>query len=228
MSLSAVLFDFNSLIIDDEAIAQKALAEIILAENLLYEPKDYRQLYLGRSDRDGLTKILAARDRMVTPDYLTKLIQRKNELYLNYLNQTEDLVIYPNFREFLESLQAKKLRLGIVTGSLLSEITTILAKTGIASYFDIIISGDLIEKSKPDSEGHLLACEKLGLTPSQCLAIETTFVGIEAAKKAKIQVVGLANLYPVHILQRRANWAIDYLADLELDRVFAEQNLLEC
>jgi beta-phosphoglucomutase-like phosphatase (HAD superfamily) len=51
------------------------------------------------------------------------------------------------------------------------------------------------------------------------LAIENNPVGITAAKGAKIQVVGISNLYPLHMLQRQANWTVDDFLDIELDRV---------
>jgi phosphoglycolate phosphatase/beta-phosphoglucomutase len=62
---------------------------------------------------------------------------------------------------------------------------------------------------------------ELNLKPQECLAIEDTFPGIQAAKRAGISVVGVANSYPFHMLQRQANWAVDYLKDLEIDRVQA-------
>lgn len=219
MSLKAVLFDFNSLIINDETIRQKALAETLLGENLLCESSDYRRFCLGRSPRDGLTQLLTERGRIVSEVYLTKLVERQSQIYLNYLNQTEDLGIYPNFADFLRLLQSKNLRIGIVTGALAPEVNLILSKIGISEDINLIISGELVQKSKPDSEGYLLACEQLSLTPQECLAIETTFLGIISAKKAQIPVVGLANLYPVHILQRRANWVVDNLPELELERI---------
>jgi beta-phosphoglucomutase-like phosphatase (HAD superfamily) len=57
------------------------------------------------------------------------------------------------------------------------------------------------------------------LQPQECLAIEDTPGGIQAAKRAQMQVVGVANTYPFHILQRQANWTVDYLTELELERV---------
>jgi beta-phosphoglucomutase len=69
----------------------------------------------------------------------------------------------------------------------------------------------------------------LQLKPSNCLAIEDTFAGIQAAKEAGMQVVGVANSYPFHMMQRQANWAVDYLSDLDLDwvgQVFAAEKPL--
>jgi len=57
----------------------------------------------------------------------------------------------------------------------------------------------------------------LDLQPWECLAIEDTPAGIQAAKRAGMPVVGVANTYP--LLQRQANWTVDYLCDLEIDRV---------
>ena len=62
-------------------------------------------------------------------------------------------------------------------------------------------------------------CQGINLKPSECLVIEDTFPGIEAAKLAGMSVVGVAHTYPFHILQRLANWCVDDLSDLELDRV---------
>lgn len=59
----------------------------------------------------------------------------------------------------------------------------------------------------------------INLQPSECLVIEDTFAGIEAAKLAGMSVVGVAHTYPFHMLQRLANWCVDYLSDLELDRI---------
>ncbi|MFO5528864.1 MAG: HAD family hydrolase, partial [Cuspidothrix sp.] len=89
-----------------------------------------------------------------------------------------------------------------------------------------IVSGDDITSSKPSPEGYLLAVERmnqvypeLNLQPDECLVIEDTLAGVQAAKRAQMQVVGLANTYPFHMLQRQANWTIDYLIDLDLQRV---------
>ncbi|MGL5074309.1 MAG: HAD family hydrolase, partial [Waterburya sp.] len=85
--------------------------------------------------------------------------------------------------------------------------------------FDVIVAGDDLETSKPEPDPYLLAVKNLNLQPSECLAIEDNPVGIEAAKRAKIQVVGISYIYPLHMLQRQANWTVDDFLDIELDRV---------
>lgn len=226
MTLKAILFDFNGVIIDDEIIHEKLIDEIILGENLRPEPSEYKELCQGKSDRACLKDILAYRGRVVTDDYINQLIQAKSQAYQQELAKLEQLPIYSGIKEFLEVVKERELLLGIVSGALRTEIELVVQKAGIADYFSVIVAGDDLETSKPQPSGYLLAIAKfnqsfpeLNLQPSQCLAIEDTPVGIEAAKQAGIQVVGIANTYPLHMLQRQADWTVDYLTEIELDRV---------
>ncbi|BAU67099.1 HAD-superfamily hydrolase, subfamily IA, variant 3 [Stanieria sp. NIES-3757] len=226
MTLKAILFDFNGVIINDEAIHQELINDILLGENLRPEESEYREICLGRSDRICLENILAHRGRFVTDEYLDKLVATKSLAYQAKLTQLETLPIYPGLSDFLAQIQQQGLMIGLVTGALKAEVQLVLQRAKLESYFSVIVAGDDIEQSKPEPDGYLLAVKlinqnypNLNLQPSECLAIEDTYAGIEAAKKAGIQVVGIANTHPLHMLQRKANWTVDYLSDIELDRV---------
>ena len=219
MTLKAVLLDFNGVIINDESIHQELIADILISENLRPDESEFQTLCLGRSDRACLRDILAQRGRVVSDKYLDNLIQKKTQAYQQKLESLDDLPIYPGLEEFLTQLQQQGIAIALVTGALRSEVELVLQKSGIAQYFSVIVGGDDITQSKPEPEGYLLAVSQLNLQPSECLAIEDSYPGIEAAQKAGIPVVGIANTYPLHMLQRRANWTIDYLAELELDRL---------
>ena len=219
MTLKAVLLDFNGVIINDESIHQELIADILISENLRPDESEFQTLCLGRSDRACLRDILGQRGRVVSDKYLDNLIQKKTQAYQQKLENLDNLPIYPGIEEFLTQLQQQGIAIALVTGALRSEVELVLQKSGIAQYFSVIVGGDDITQSKPEPEGYLLAVSQLNLQPSECLAIEDSYPGIEAAKKAGIPVVGIANTYPLHMLQRRANWTIDYLAELELDRL---------
>lgn len=226
--LKTVLFDFNGVIINDEPIHKELIDEILLRENLRPCDGEFRQFCLGRSDRACLGDILYRRGRIVTEEYLDKIIEIKTKSYLQKLENI-DLPIYRGLTDFLTKIKSKGLVIGLVTGALRSEVKLILDRTGIASYFSVIVAGDDLKTSKPQPDGYLLAVERfnqlnlnLQLQPSNCLAIEDTPAGIQAAKKAGMQVVGIANTYPFHMMQRQANWAIDCFEDLELERIEQE------
>ena len=220
MTLKAVLLDFNGVIINDESIHQELIADILISENLRPDESEFQTFCLGRSDRACLKDILNKRGRVVSAQYLDDLIQKKTQAYQQKLESLDSLPVYPGIEEFLIQLQKQKIAIALVTGALRREVDLVLEKSGIAQYFSVIVGGDDITQSKPQPEGYLLAVAQLQLQPSECLAIEDSYPGIEAAKKAGIPVVGIANTYPLHMLQRRANWTVDYLAELELDRLF--------
>lgn len=224
--LKAILFDFNGVIINDEGIHQTLINEILLTENLRPDASEYQQFCLGKSDRACLQDILSSRGRVISSDYLDKLIDQKTQDYRRYIETLETLPIYQGVEDFLKQIQERGLSIGLVTGSLVSEAKFILEKAGIAAYFKVIVGGDEVQVSKPQPEGYLLAVERLNrldfnlqLQPSDCLVIEDTPAGIEAGKRAGMQVVGIANTYPFHFMQRLSNWAIDYLWELEIERV---------
>ena len=224
--LKAVLFDFNGIIINDEPLHEKLIDQLLLEENLRPKPGEFRQFCLGRNDRTCLIDLLKHRGRVLTDDYVDKLIARKATFYQHQLEQLEALPVYPGLEDLLFKLRAAKLKMAIVSGALRVEIDSVLKRLKLSEHFPVIVSGDQRLPSKPEPNGYVLAVDRLNqldpdlhLKPSECLAIEDTFAGIEAAKRARIPVVGVANTYPFHMLQRRANWVVDYLSDLELDRV---------
>jgi len=224
--LKAVLFDFNGVIINDEPIHQELINEILLGENLLPLGSEFAELCLGRSDRVCLRNVLTRRGRQVTEEYLTKLINKKASLYRERLEKLEKLPIYEEIYSFLKRVKARDLQIGLVTGAIRSEVESILQQAALGDYFSVIVTGDEISTSKPQPDGYLLAVERfnrwnfnLQLQPWECLVIEDTFVGCEAAKRAGMQVVGIAHTYPFHFMQRVSNWAIDNFSQLDLDRV---------
>ena len=219
MGLKAVFLDFSGVIIDDEEINQALVADIMLGENLRAEEEDYTRYCRGRSDRAGLKDILANRGRILPDDYLDKLIAKKTQGYRQQIEQLAELPLSPHLEEFLIQLQEQNIAIGLVTGTIRSEVEYILQTTNLAQYFDVIVAGNDLKPSKPEPEPYLLAVERLNLQPSECLAIEDNPVGITAAKRAKIQVVGISYIYPLHMLQRQANWTVDNFLEIELERV---------
>jgi beta-phosphoglucomutase len=226
MVLKAVLFDFNGVIINDEPLHENLLAQILLEENMRANPNEFREVCLGRSDRACLQDLLMRRGRVVSEDYLTGLIARKSRLYQQQLESLEAVPTYSGITDLIFKIRVANLAMAVVSGAVRSEIEWVLNQLDLAQYFSVIVAGDDITTSKPDPTGYLLAVDRLNqqnsslaLKPEECLVIEDTFSGIEAAKNAGMKVVGVANSYPYHMMQRQSNWAVDYLSDLELDRV---------
>ena len=79
----------------------------------------------------------------------------------------------------------------------------LLKLAGIESRFDYVLCGDEIEKSKPDPEIFLKVSEKLGCSPNQCLVLEDSEVGIEAAYKAGMFSIMIPDMKEPNILTQK-------------------------
>lgn len=225
-NLKAVLFDFNGIIIKDKAVHIQLIDEILIQENLQTQRVQERQTFLGMSCRAYLQSLLKNRGRVLTEASINQLLVRKAQAYVLELEKLEKLPLYSGIEDVIFQIRSRHLKLGLVSDALSSEIAMVLTSAKLAEHFSVIVSGDDISSNKPHPEGYLLAVERLNqvypelnLKHHECLVIEHTPLGIQAAKRAQMQVVGVANTYPFHMLQRQANWTIDYLIDLDLQRV---------
>ncbi len=224
--LKAVLFNFNGVIINDEWLHEKLLIEVLLEENLRITPEEIRQLPSALTDRLTLTDACNLRGRIFTAAALDGMIYRKGLAYEREINQIESLPIYDGIIESIQTLRNAGCKLAIVSSALRSEITLILDRSDLGNAFDFIVAADDVVASKPEPDGYLLGIKtmqdlfpELDLTLENFLAIEDSFPGIQAAKAARIAVVGVAHRYPFHMMQRTASWAVDSLADLEWSRL---------
>jgi beta-phosphoglucomutase len=219
MPLKAVLLDFNGTIINDEPIHRQLIDELLLAENLRPSPNNYRQICLGKSDQACLLELLADQGRSINELQLQKLLSKKTAAYQQLLVSMTELPIYADLVNFLDESQSAGLQLGIVTGAMRSEVDAVLSLCGLTDRFTTIIAYEDVTSGKPSPAGYLLAADRLQVSPQECLAIEDTFPGLQAAKAANMPVVGIAHTYPFHMMQRLSNWAVDCFADLELQRI---------
>lgn len=226
MSLKAVLFNFNGVIINDDSIHEELIKQILISENLTLKKGEYQQVCLDKCDRSCVRDLLASRGRVVSEDYLTGLLHRKAESYALELEKIEKLPLYPGLDDLIFQVRSRNLKLALVSGAIRQEISLVLERAKLAEYFKVIVAGDDIATTKPGSNAYLLAVERLNqeytdlnLQACECLVIEDTPARIQAAKRAGMQVLGVANTYPFHMLQRCCNWTVDYLTDLELERV---------
>ena len=86
--------------------------------------------------------------------------------------------------------------LGIASGALRHEIETVLRGAGLLHHFNFIVSAGDTKESKPAPDPYLRAAELHGRPPSECVAIEDSRWGIEAANAAGMTCVGITNTYP--------------------------------
>ncbi len=224
MSLKAVLFDCSGAIVNDTALRRQLYEALLLSEGSRLEPGEFQAVCLGRSDRTAIAELLRRRSCPPDEGKIARLTADYTTAYCERLDAPVALPLCPGIIELVRQLWSAGLVLGVVTGLPQSVASQILQRTGLEIPFSVAISGDDTTASKPDPQGYHLALDRLGkncpgLDAANCLAIESTYAGLAAARAAGLLAAAVANLYPLHMLQRRADWAVDDLRQLEIERV---------
>src|SRR5213083_2153897 len=174
---------------------------VLHEEGLPLSEQDYYEKYVGLDDKGCFQTILSAHGRPAPPETVRRLVERKASLMLERIKVTP--VIYPGIEDFIKRA-AGRYRLAIVSGALRHEIELILEAVSLRSSFEHITAAEDIRNGKPDPEGYLHALRTLNrgaaVQASDCLVIEDTVAGIQAAHAAGMRCLAIANTFPAEQL----------------------------
>jgi HAD superfamily hydrolase (TIGR01509 family) len=214
--LTAVIFDFDGVIVDTEPIHFRAFQEVLRPLGLGYSWEEYLERYIGFDDRDAFREVFKTAGRELDDRMLGDLINGKAEVFERIVQI--GVKPYPGVVELVTSLSGV-IPLALCSGALARDIRPILDQLAIREAFDVIVTADDVQASKPNPESYLLALERLSaafpekrLSPGHCLAIEDTPSGIVSAREAGLRVLAITNSYPAESL----TGAVSVIDSLEL------------
>ena len=197
--LQAILFDFNGVIIDDEALQLNAYREVLRAHDIELTDEDYYGA-LGQNDATFTRAAFARAGKELTDETLRTIIERKSELHREMIK--DELPLFPGVVTFAKAL-ARRYTLGVVSMARLAEIEDTLNRAGLKDSFTVIVSGDEAKACKPDPWCCQTALEQLNakrraateppIAPQEVLVIEDSPPGIEAARAARMRTLGVTN-----------------------------------
>jgi beta-phosphoglucomutase len=223
--LTAVIFDFDGIIVDTEPIHFRAFQEVLRPLGLGYSWDDYLERYIGFDDRDAFREVFRVSGRELGEELLKSLINEKARVFEEIVQK--GVQPYPGVIELVNSISGT-FPLALCSGALERDIRPILGQLGIQGVFDVIVTAEDVRASKPDPESYQLALERLAgvfpeknITPAMCLAIEDTPAGIDSARKAGLMVLAVTNSYPAEKLSEAVS-VTDSLASAtiaELSRI---------
>lgn len=127
-------------------------------------------------------------DEYKIPEKVDDLVQKRKSNYEKAVREGR-LTLTPGIVKFLEKIKEKKLKIAIVSGSHRTNVQAALDIFNLSKFFDLIVSGDELEKRKPDPEPFLHAARKLGLKPEECVAIEDSVSGAKAVLAANMKLI---------------------------------------
>ena len=218
--LKAVIFDFDGVITDSEILHLRAFNKVLAKFNLEINTKDYYTKYLGYTDADCFKQLIA--DGLLEADkrQIPELIEQKNHIF-EELARNDGKTI-EGVREFLNMLAQNNIPMAICSGALLTEIELLLDDANLRHFFVVIVSAEHVKKGKPHPDGFLLTLKKLNkgrsdpIKAEQCIVIEDSLWGLQAAKAAGMHSVAVTNSYEAEQL-RLADKIVDKLSDLSME-----------
>lgn len=219
--LKAVIFDFNGVIVDDEPLHLELFRRVLAEEGLELTDEAYRQKYLGLDDRGCFIASFADigdEDLSRDPDRVNQLIARKAGYYLDAIKN--DCRLFPGAADLIRRLQSD-FPLAIASGALREEIEVVLQSSGLRDYFQIIVAAEDVAVCKPDPEGYLKALALLGapIQNDECLVIEDSIAGVQAAKRAGMRCLAVTNSYRAEELSH-ADWIVGSLDGWDPQNIF--------
>jgi len=184
--IRAFLFDLDGVLTDTSEfhfMAWKRLAE----ENGIVFTRDDNEALRGVSRRESLELML--KGRPVSEEQAKSMMDLKNGYYLELVRKMTPADLLPGAKEILEELGNLSLKRVIVSAS--KNAPLVIERLQIAALIDGLVDGSSPARSKPAPDLFLLAANKFGVNPPECLVVEDATAGVEAAHAAGMCAVGL-------------------------------------
>jgi HAD superfamily hydrolase (TIGR01509 family) len=183
--LSALIFDFDGVIADSEALANTVLAEFITALGHATNLEDSLEKYSGRRWDDAIATIESAVGKPLPGSF-------SDDLKAAVLDRFRtDLTEVSGATQFIRKFSA--VPRCIASSSSVDRLQLCLSLLDLTKEFGSnVFSADMVPRGKPHPDIFLFAADKLGVSPRSCLVIEDSAGGVRAAVAAGMTAVGLS------------------------------------
>lgn len=175
-AIQGVIFDMDGLMFDSETVWAACWVPVCSRYGLEVP----EEMIAGVRGCAGET-MLAALRRYLGDDAPVEDIWRDAKAFVNNHVMERGVPIKPGLLDLLEYLHDCGLPMAVASGSIKPVIEANLAKAGIASYFDVLLSGEALGRGKPDPLIFLETAKLLGTKPSRTVVLEDSFNGVEAS-----------------------------------------------
>jgi beta-phosphoglucomutase len=205
MTIRAIAFDLDGTLSDTEPLHFEAFSEVVRPAGIEIPREEYFTRLIGLNDHDCFATLLREHPQDDNEVRVSELIERKAVVYGAMIANRD--VLYPGAAAFVQRC-AERFPLILVTGTLHAEAEVILQRANLRELFVDIIAAEDTARGKPEPDGFLTALGRLGfilrphpsIVAAECLVIEDTAAGVEAARRAGMRVLALRQTTTAHAL----------------------------
>ncbi|MEL6246792.1 MAG: HAD family phosphatase [Cyanobacteria bacterium J06648_16] len=185
----AILFDMDGLMLDSETVYHTAWQQAVTELGYTFDSGLYLDL-VGRSNAEAERLMLEA----FGGDFPVETFRTDWTRHWQRRVQTQGMPTQPGLWELLDFLEAEQMPKAVGTSSNAAEAALSLKSNRLWARFSAIVTVDDVAAGKPAPDIFLLAAQRLGMSPSDCLVLEDSNAGVEAAVTAGCQVIMVPDL----------------------------------
>jgi len=207
ITVKAVIFDMDGVIVDSEPRHERAFVEV--AREIGYESIGLKFAdYIGRSDNELWIDFVAKHKPKQSMD---ELLAMKRRRVIEIIRAEQPLFngLVPLVRRL-----AQCHRLAVASGSERAVIEEVLNLEALHQFFPVVVSGSEVSRGKPAPDIFLRTAELLGVFPKDCCVIEDSKPGVAAAIAAGMKVIAITNTHPAEELHH-ATHVVGSYSDIE-------------
>lgn len=200
---TGALFDLDGVIIDTEGVYSRFWVDI-------------EQKY-PTGIPNFAVKIKGTNLASIMSHYTDPVAHEAVLMALAEFEHTMTYEIFPEAERFIRELRAAGVPCAMVTSSGEMKLQRLFAQhPHLRGYFDAIVSGEMVQHSKPHPECFEKGARMIGCSPERCVVFEDSLLGVESGKAAGAKVVALPTTFPEAIKNTEADKIIDSFADFSL------------
>lgn len=184
--IEAIIFDLDGTLVDSEPNYFESDRKLLAEYGVMNFDAAMKNKYAGLGSKDMLEDI---KKIYSIHESVGNLLVKKNNYYLEIARK--NTVVFPEMKKFLDLLQGNHYPIALASGSSPAVIDEILTITDLKKYFDVILSAEHVEKGKPEPDIFLEAAKRLDVLPENCLVVEDSQYGVEAAKRASMYCIAV-------------------------------------
>ena len=216
--VKAVIFDMDGVIIDSEPMHNKAYHDMFNEVGIDVSDKLYES-FTGQSTINICKHLCDHFNLAETPETLVAL---KRKHYKRFFESNSDLTLIDGVLDLIKDYHRNGLTLVLASSAAMTSINQIFERFDLDQYFVAKLSGGDLKASKPHPEIFIKAAEASGFNNHECMVIEDSTNGIEAAKAAHIFCVGFDSFHSKNQDYSKADIVVKDFSDI----VFSKMNTL--
>ncbi len=212
MTIKALIFDFDGLILDTETTLLHSWEEIYAEYGISVSLPEWASLLGSSTDPAEAYEIIEK--HIGEPVDRESIRARRTQRELEFLKSEE---VMPGVLDLIAEAKKRNLRLGVASSSDRKWVLGHLTRLGLHTNFESIRCADDVSNTKPSPDLYLAVLGDMGIQPHQAIAFEDSLHGVEAVKRAGIFCVAVPNAVTRHLPMPKADLTVSSLSEMDLE-----------